>query len=90
MYIYIHILHIYTFVFFVKGDKWLKNIAKHRPKSAIVLKKNLIANQYLMENILKLKQSLMATKSVQVFRIIEYLKKFSLHFFVSNTNRFCF
>ena len=65
--------------FLIKDDELLKNIITFGIISAILLRKDLIVNQYIMKNIEKLKQNLMKEKI-----------RFSLHLSISNIGSFCF
>ena len=68
--------------FLIKNNELLKKCSiKHETKSAIVLKKYYIANQYVMKYILKPKENLMKVKSIENLMIIKYLKKFLIVFF---------
>ena len=51
-----------------------KTTIKSWIKSAIILKKDLIANQSTMKNIYKLKQNFMKAELIQIFTIMDYIK----------------
>lgn len=59
----------------IKIKSLLKYFDKILDKVSNIIKKDLIANKYIMKNILEIKQNLMKVKSIQVFMIMECIQK---------------